>query len=40
MYDQLISRGPSFDLHVNLDKCEIFWPSGDQDFADFPPEIH
>ena len=31
--------GPDLGLHLNLSKCEIFWPSGDQTFIDFPPEI-
>ena len=35
----LISRGPDFGLHINRDKCEILWPSGDQEFSRFPPEI-
>ena len=26
-------------LHPNLSKCEVFWPSGDQSFADFPPAV-
>ena len=37
--DILLSRGPSFGLRVNVNKCEIFWPSGDQDFLEFDPEI-
>ena len=39
LLDILLSRGPSFGLHVNVNKCEIFWPSGDQDFPEFDPEI-
>ena len=38
-YYILLSRGPSFGLHVNLSKCEIFWLSGDQDFPKFAPKI-
>ena len=26
-------------LQINLSKCEIWWPSGDASFANFPPEI-
>ena len=26
-------------LVVNLAKCEVFWPSGDQDFPELPSEI-
>ena len=33
------NHGPSFGLTLNLKKCEIFWPSGDTVFQDFPPEI-
>ena len=32
-------RGPSYGLHPNLSKCEVFWPSGDQFFTDFPPAV-
>ena len=27
--------GPAFGLHLNLAKCEIFWPSGDSIFPEF-----
>ena len=32
-------HGPSFGLILNLKKCEVFWPSGDSAFQEFPPEI-
>ena len=32
-------HGPSFGLTLNLKKCEVFWPSGDSAFQEFPPEI-
>ena len=32
-------HGPSFGLTLNLKKCEVFWPSGDSTFPDFPPEV-
>ena len=32
-------RGPSFGLILNLKKCEVFWPSGDSAFGDFPPDV-
>ena len=35
----LQSKGPSFGLHLNLSKCEIFWPSGNQQFPEFAPEV-
>ena len=34
----LQSKGPSFGLHLNLSKCEIFWPSVNQQFPEFAPE--
>ena len=36
----LLSRGPDVGLHFNRGKCEVFWPSGDQEFPSFPLEIH
>ena len=35
----LNSKGPSFGLKLNLDKCEIFWLTGDQMFSEFPTAI-
>ena len=32
-------RGPAFGLHVNLDKCEVFWPSSDQTFPELPAQV-
>ena len=32
-------HGPSFGLTLNLNKCKVFWPSGDPTFQNFPPEI-
>ena len=32
------TRGPDHGLHLNLSKCELFWPSGDS-FPEFPPDI-
>ena len=31
--------GCSFGLYPNLAKCEVFWPSGDQRFPEFPSFI-
>ena len=39
LLDVLLSKGPSFGLHVNLNKCEVFWPSGDHNFPKFATEI-
>ena len=30
--------GPKFGLHVNLDKCVLWWPKA-RSFEDFPSEI-
>ena len=35
----LQSHGPAFGLHLNLPKCEVFWPSGIQTFPEFPPAV-
>ena len=37
--DKLMSLCPGFGLRLNLSKCEIFWPSGDQSFCEFPADI-
>ena len=26
-------------LHLNMAKCEVWWPSGDQSFPEFPPDV-
>ena len=31
--------GPSFGLHINLAKCELYWPSGDCFFSNLHPAI-
>ena len=33
-------NGPPFGLLLNLAKCEIFWPSGDSTFPEFPVAVH
>ena len=38
LLSHFISRGPEFGLHLNLSKCELFWPSGDS-FPEFPSDI-
>ena len=37
--DAKLQQGPLSGLLVNVDKCEVFWPSGDQTFPEFPSEI-
>ena len=39
LLDALQHQGPSYGLHPNLSKCEVFWPSGDQSFVDFSPVV-
>ena len=31
-------NGPDFGLHLNLGKCEVFWPSGNQSFPELPSQ--
>ena len=38
LLDLFSSHGPQFGLHLNLSKCELFWPSGDS-FPEFPKGI-
>ena len=37
--DVLQHQSPFYGLYPNLSKCEVFWPSGDQSFVDFPPAV-
>ena len=37
--DLLSSKGPSHGLYINKKKCEVFWPSGDISFPEFPGEV-
>ena len=37
--DRLLVNGPRFGLYLNLSKCEIYWPWGDQAFPEFPAEV-
>ena len=32
-------HGPSFGITLSLKQCEVFWPSEDFTFPDFPPEV-
>ena len=34
-----VLKGPTIGLSVNIRKCEILWPSGDQLFSEFAPDI-
>lgn len=36
---QIQRRGSQFGLLLNQKKCEVYWPSGDPDFPEFPPEV-
>ena len=33
------TEGHRFGLLLNKAKCEIYWPSGDQHFKEFPDEV-
>ena len=37
--DLLSSKGSSHGLYINKKKCEVFWPSGDISFPEFPGEV-
>ena len=37
--NQMTDLGPQFGLYLNHSKCELFWPSGDATFPEFPPDI-
>ena len=39
LFHLLQSRGPSVGLLLNPTKCEVFWPSGNQKFSEFPSEV-
>ena len=32
-------KGPRLGLHLNLKKCEVYWPSGDQLFIELPSDV-
>ena len=33
------SKELKYGLQLNMSKCEIFWPSGDQSFPKFPSDV-
>ena len=39
LLQSLVSKGPNFGLFLNLKKCEILWPSGDQVFPESALEV-
>ena len=39
LLEQMKSKGPKYGLQLNMSKCEIFWPSGDQSFPKFPSDV-
>lgn len=39
IYDHLSTHGTQYGLILNPAKCEVYWPSGDQSFSEFPPTI-
>ena len=34
-----IIKGPSHGLHINMERYEVFWSSGDNSFTGFPEEV-
>jgi hypothetical protein len=39
LLSKIQSHGPDHDLILNCSRCEVFWPSGDQSFPEFPSEV-
>ena len=39
LLDSLQSTGPKYGLYLNLNKCKVFWPSGDQSFPEIPSQV-
>ena len=39
MLEIVTSKGPSYGLQLNMFKCEVFWPTGDPTFPEFPSTI-
>ena len=40
LLDSLLSKGPSFGFNTRqFEKCEIFWPSGNQEFPAFDNDV-
>ncbi len=38
-FDFISTNGHKYGLLLNPAKCEVYWPSGDPDFPEFPKEI-
>ena len=39
LLNKLSVVGPSHSLLLNISKCDVFWPTGDTSFPEFPAEI-
>ncbi|XP_062512057.1 uncharacterized protein LOC134187899 [Corticium candelabrum] len=39
LLEQMKSKGSRYGLQLNMSKCEIFWPSGNQSFPEFPSDV-
>ena len=35
----LVHKGPSFGVYINMNKCEPFWSSGDQEFHGIDSQV-
>ena len=39
LYQKISTAGPKYGLTLNPQKCELFWPTGDQTFPEFDNNI-
>ena len=37
--DQVALHGPKYGLLLNPKKCEVYWPSSDDTFPEFPSDV-
>ena len=39
LLQSLLAKVPIFGMHINVNKCELYWSSGDRTFPEFPSEV-
>ena len=39
LLSSLLHKGPKHGLYVNLSKCEVYWPSGNQEFPEIDSDV-
>ncbi len=39
MLEMVRLKGPSYGLQLNMSKCDVFWPTEDPTFPEFPSTI-